>query len=153
MAFDGRIVFAAFLPTPLTLYHLVRFKSASIRTHAGGLWGTFSADSGLLQWGFLAIGCLVVAGAYERRLTWKEGLFLVQGAIVAAVLLFALFVPLVDPPSALSLRESVRVGGQGVGLFVVMVLGWGQLLRFGARQKEQAQRTSSNDAQGKKRSS
>ena len=120
-----RVLLAAYLPIPVFLADLLYTRFVESGSYPGSLWHSVSAETGLLKWAAVALTCVLIARTPGTVLTLKERAGIVMGGMLASILLFALFVPLVDVGSIRGLNQMILTGSEDVALFafIVFVMG------------------------------
>lgn len=126
-----RVLLAAYLPIPIFLADVLYTRFVESGAYPGSLWYTVSAETGLLKWAAVAVTCVLIARTPGAVLTVKERAAIIFGGMLASILLFALFIPLVDVGSLRGLNQLLLTGSEDVSLFatIVFVMGGVQLRR------------------------
>ena len=126
-----RVLLAAYLPIPVFLADVLYTRFVESGAFPGSLWHSVSAETGLLKWAAVAITCVLIARTPGATLTFKERAGIVLGGMLASILLFVLFIPLVDVGSVRGLNQILLTGSEDVALFtaIVFVMGGIQLRR------------------------
>ena len=126
-----RVLLAAYLPIPIFLADVLYTRFVESGAFPGSLWDSVSAETGLLKWAAVAMTCVLIARTPGATLTFKERAGIVLGGMLASILLFVLFIPLVDVGSIRGLNQILLTGSEDIALFtaIVFVMGGIQLRR------------------------
>ncbi len=117
-----RVLLVAYLPTPVFLADVLYTRFVESGAYPGSLWYTVSGDAGLLKWGAVAISCILLAKSPQLPLPLKERVCLALGGLLAALLLYLIFIPLVDIGSIRGIEPMLRTALESAGLFAAVVL-------------------------------